>query len=840
MPTEYSNFTNPDRQPTEREVAAEGGGGYWDPVSRRWIRPEDATPEQKQAYLNPQGSNGDRRVYDAAAEAKRYQGMAAPAHAAAPQIDQTDANAARGLQDGGIDMLRERAEGGPSAAQYLMGQQTRGAVAGVQSSAASIRGGAMARAAASRGATTLGSRLTAQGLQDRMALKARESHDATGQLLGVANERRGQDLGVATDQAKLQAGQNAANDQRDAFYENLRFGTKRAAVDTSLQRSNQAATAAQNERQANLAEQAATQRNIADVGRIGSSTVAGGAQAYNQATQGQEKPKPDPYGSTSDRRAKTNVRNLTTSGVEAKTDVRSIPEWLHEHMRSEGAGDVDDVDTTDLGEVDDPAFLAPKMRGPSARDEGELDEPARDEGEVDRQPVGFERPVPEWAIDALAKGEAQNTLLNESSVQRAIHRDSPLEEDRNDRYVRETEGPAMHARNLSTSGIQSKRGISPLYDDEPILGRGGKEYDGKYLPSPFPDRSKPDVISGGRGERPKGLKLDEEIARRVEKDDALPYERRAGGSLFGARMGETAEHGYAAERKGQPGYMFGGAPRAGYGKLTGDDDGGRAPGTADFENVKGTKPDRFSREIMLSDDRAKLKAAWDQGHAAAVANVEKVSRWTPEDIKKHSEGDAYIPEAATVRGIKTSAWDEGNAAREPRPREMQFTREETAPKVQAEAPKAPAAQAQRSQMPRPAVKRDAVGPGARRAAEGLMRASRPPAMPSILDPSQMPSDKRTKMDMREADPMADANRAMKPSVYEYKPGFAEEAGQSPGEKNVGPMAQNMAADPIAKTAIMKRPDGMLAIDKDKALKLTMGSLSSLQRQIDQIKKARGA
>ena len=412
---ENQNFTSPQpvHVPSEREIAAEGGGGYWDPVSRRWIRPEDATPEQKQAYLAPPGSNGDRRVYDAAAEAKRYQGMAAPAHPAAVQIDQTDANAARGLQDGGIDMLRERAEGGPSAAQYLMGQQTRGAVAGVQSSAASIRGGAMARAAAARGATALGSRLTAQGLQDRMALKARESHDATGQLLGVANERRGQDLGVATDQAKLQAGQNAANDQRDAFYENLRFGTKRAAVDTSLQRSNQAATAAQNERQANLAEQAATQRNIADVGRIGSSTVAGGAQAYNQATQGQEKPKPDPY-ATSDRRAKMNVRNLTTSGVEAKTDVRSIPEWLHEHMRSEGAGDVDDVDTTDLGDVDDPAFLAPNMRGPSVRDEGELDEPARDEGEVDRQPVGFERPLPKYAVDAMDNQDAQNTLLGES------------------------------------------------------------------------------------------------------------------------------------------------------------------------------------------------------------------------------------------------------------------------------------------------------------------------------------------------------------------------------------------------------------------------------------------
>lgn len=87
-------------------------------------------------------------------------------------------------------------------------------------------------------------------------------------------------------------------------------------------------------------------------------------------------------------------------------------------------------------------------------------------------------------------------------------------------------------------------------------------------------------------------------------------------------------------------------------------------------------------------------------------------------------------------------------------------------------------------------------------------------------------------------PMADANRSMVPSSYAYKPGHAEEAGQQPGERNVGPMAQNMAADPVASTAIAKRPDGMLAIDKDKALKLTMGGLSSLQQQVDQLEAER--
>lgn len=104
----------------------------------------------------------------------------------------------------------------------------------------------------------------------------------------------------------------------------------------------------------------------------------------------------------------------------------------------------------------------------------------------------------------------------------------------------------------------------------------------------------------------------------------------------------------------------------------------------------------------------------------------------------------------------------------------------------------------------------------------------------------MPSDKKTKTKAHNSDPMAGANRSMAPSIYEYKPKYAAEAGQSPHEKNVGPMAQNMAADPLAKTAIMKRPDGMLAIDKDKGLKLVMGGLADLQRQVDSMKKKRSA
>jgi hypothetical protein len=84
--------------------------------------------------------------------------------------------------------------------------------------------------------------------------------------------------------------------------------------------------------------------------------------------------------------------------------------------------------------------------------------------------------------------------------------------------------------------------------------------------------------------------------------------------------------------------------------------------------------------------------------------------------------------------------------------------------------------------------------------------------------------------------MADAMRSMEPSPYAYKPDFAQASGQAPGEVNVGPMANKMAKDPVARTAITRDPEtGLLAIDKDKGLKVVMGSLASLQDQVDDMK-----
>jgi hypothetical protein len=79
--------------------------------------------------------------------------------------------------------------------------------------------------------------------------------------------------------------------------------------------------------------------------------------------------------------------------------------------------------------------------------------------------------------------------------------------------------------------------------------------------------------------------------------------------------------------------------------------------------------------------------------------------------------------------------------------------------------------------------------------------------------------------------MGDAlEKGLAPYRYEYKPGFREQEEQKPGEKNVGPMAQNMASNPITGTAVKQAPNGLMYIDMPKATKLSLGGIGYLAQQ----------
>lgn len=73
-----------------------------------------------------------------------------------------------------------------------------------------------------------------------------------------------------------------------------------------------------------------------------------------------------------------------------------------------------------------------------------------------------------------------------------------------------------------------------------------------------------------------------------------------------------------------------------------------------------------------------------------------------------------------------------------------------------------------------------------------------------------------------------------PYQYEYKPGFDAREGQRPGESNIGPMAQNMARNPVTATAVERGDDGLLYLNNKKATKLALGGIGELAAKQQQL------
>lgn len=85
------------------------------------------------------------------------------------------------------------------------------------------------------------------------------------------------------------------------------------------------------------------------------------------------------------------------------------------------------------------------------------------------------------------------------------------------------------------------------------------------------------------------------------------------------------------------------------------------------------------------------------------------------------------------------------------------------------------------------------------------------------------------------DPIQNANRSQVSSPYTYKPEYTPPE-QAQGEPNVGPMAQNLASDPVAATAVKQNPqNGMLMLDTNKLTKLHSAGIASLQQQVDELR-----
>lgn len=270
-----------------------------------------------------------------------------------------------------------------------------------------------------------------------------------------------------------------------------------------------------------------------------------------------------------------------------------------------------------------------------------------------------------------------------------------------------------------------------------------------------------------------------------------------------------------------------------------------------------------ARPMMLSDDRTKLAAAWQEGHKAAVSDVQTLRMKSPAELKAAGEHGNTLANA--VRGAKGDGYDEGQgrgghimnvppelqhpAATPPEPAST-HAHEHVASsgKYEREAPHQPGW--------REHIEGHVLGPSPA-AADGwtgeqdatsdpslipVKPAPSPGIMSSIGDYARrmrtmVPSDKRSKQDAHEEGEMGRAlEHGLKPFEYEYKPGFAEHEHQEQGEKNIGPMAQNMASNPITGSAVKKGPGGLLMIDMHKATKLNsagIGYLAAKQREMQE-------
>jgi len=234
------------------------------------------------------------------------------------------------------------------------------------------------------------------------------------------------------------------------------------------------------------------------------------------------------------------------------------------------------------------------------------------------------------------------------------------------------------------------------------------------------------------------------------------------------------------------------------------------------------------RDVTYSDARAKAEA-FEEG----------VKRGSLQTHRMYTE-----PDYARSLGVEPYPGTVPQPAEAPKPAEIHGTREAV---ITTAGPSASRKETKEERVARGADKPSTLAAlkertkalaskatGATSAALDKMESTTTDTLGSLYPeaPETTTSDERAKKVLHEEEPMRGANLAMEASAYKYKPQFTP-PGQDEGEVNVGPIAQKMERDPVARTAIVKDDSGLLAIDKEKGLKLAMGSLASLQRQIDE-------
>lgn len=232
------------------------------------------------------GQAGDTSSYDADVQRDRTMGAASMGRAPV-SLDQTQANASRGMQMGALGLLRAQADGtAPSSAAILSQRANQNAATAAGSSGARTAGGAIVAAGRN------GMQASNAALSSNVANADNRAHEiASGQNLYASGTQgvEGQDINAATTNAKLVAQQNALNEARQEGFERRGWNVR----NSESQGEDRYARNVQGAENQNEANDLARQQRASDQAKATSGMIMQGVSSL--------------VGTASDERAKTNI-----------------------------------------------------------------------------------------------------------------------------------------------------------------------------------------------------------------------------------------------------------------------------------------------------------------------------------------------------------------------------------------------------------------------------------------------------------------------------------------------------------------------------------------------------
>lgn len=239
-----------------------------------------------------------------AADAARYSGLAQAAqNRQGPQINMGQANAARAQQSSAMGLQAAAANGSaPSAAAAQQQQGLDAATRAQYAAAGSARGaGGVATAQYNAGQNAAG--MSQQAVSQAAQLRAQEMAQARDSYASSANAMRSQDLGGATSQAQLEAGQRGQNDQYSLAQYNNEQAVRHAGMQGAMA---QQAQQSQNQQASDQINAGVAQQNAAQNNSNGGSLLSAAGSIAGMAAMSDERVKTDvrdesgPNGSGSD------------------------------------------------------------------------------------------------------------------------------------------------------------------------------------------------------------------------------------------------------------------------------------------------------------------------------------------------------------------------------------------------------------------------------------------------------------------------------------------------------------------------------------------------------------